>query len=34
VLANYGGLFSHKGSVLAESCTLGSEVCAGTVNPQ
>ena len=34
VLANYGGLFSHKGSVLAESCTLGSEVCAGRVFTQ
>ena len=27
VLANYGGLFGHKGSVLAESCTL-EEGCA------
>ena len=33
VLANYGGLFGHKGSVRVEACTL-PEGCASELNPQ
>jgi hypothetical protein len=29
VLANYGGLFGHKGSVRVERCTLGSACASG-----
>jgi len=33
VLANYGGLFGHKGSVLVEACTL-TDGCASASAPQ